>query len=195
MSAEAYPLQWPEGWPRTLDGARESDSRFRGSAYGLAMGRARDQLIAELVRLGARDVVVSSNIELRRDGLPYSDQRRISDPGVAVYFTFKKRTMAMACDRFVSVAGNMRSLGLAIEGMRQLNRHGGGTMMERAFAGFAALPPPPSCWQVLGVEPGASEEAIRAAFKDKASQSGAGGNIDMGQLVKARDEAIGKAAA
>ena len=48
----------------------------------------------------------------------------------------------MAMDRFTSVAGNLRSLTLAIEAMRQLNRHGGGTMMERAFAGFVAIAPP-----------------------------------------------------
>lgn len=106
------------------------------------MGRARDQLVDELERMGARDLVVSSNVALRRDGLPYSDQRRIEDPGVAVYFTLKKRPLAMAQDRFVSVAGNMRSLGLAIEAMRQLERHGGGHMMERAFTGFVALAPP-----------------------------------------------------
>lgn len=142
MTAEAYPLQWPEGWPRTAASLRESDRRFSGSVYGLAMGRARDQLVDELERMGARDLVVSSNVALRRDGLPYSDQRRIEDPGVAVYFTLKKRPLAMAQDRFVSVAGNMRSLGLAIEAMRQLERHGGGHMMERAFTGFVALAPP-----------------------------------------------------
>jgi hypothetical protein len=76
MSAEAYPLQWPDGWPRTAYGKRESDSRFDGKVYGLTMGRARDQLIAELQRPGAGGVVISSNVQLRQDGLPYSDQRR-----------------------------------------------------------------------------------------------------------------------
>jgi hypothetical protein len=50
--------------------------------------------------------------------------------------------MTMACDRFDNAAANMRSLGLAIEAMRQLERHGGGAMMEKAFSGFVALPPP-----------------------------------------------------
>ena len=141
MSATAFPLDWPGGWPRTPDYRRESDNRFGGSKK-LVMGKARDQLIAEIHRLGAGSVVISSNVRLRQDGIPYADQRRQDDPGVAVFFMFKKRPMVMAVDCFSSVAGNMRSLTLAIEAMRQLERHGGGTMMERAFTGFAALAPP-----------------------------------------------------
>ncbi len=169
-SAEAYPLQWPEGWPRMPSWKRESDRKFAGSVYGLAMGRARDQLLAELHRLGARDVVISSNVALRRDGLPYADQRKIEDPGVAVYFTLKKRPMCMARDAYESVAGNLRSLGLAIEAMRQLERHGGSTMMEKAFAGFAALAPPSwkKPWrEVFGVQPDWRGD-IASLYREKA---------------------------
>src|SRR5204862_2536341 len=35
-----------------------------------------------------------------------------------------------------------RSLGIAIEAMRAIERHGGGHMMQRSFDGFAQLPPP-----------------------------------------------------
>ena len=72
MSAEAFPLQWPAGWPGLIPGYRESDRRFRGATYGeLTIGRTRDQLLNELKLLGARDVVISSNLQLRQDGLPY----------------------------------------------------------------------------------------------------------------------------
>jgi hypothetical protein len=54
----------------------------------------------------------------------------------------KKRPLVMARDRYISVAGNMRSLTLAVEAMRQLARHGGDQMMERAFTGFVAIAPP-----------------------------------------------------
>ena len=168
--AEAFPLQWPDGWPRTVSWKRESDSKFGGKTYGLTMGRARDQLIAELTRLGARSVVISSNVRLRLDGLPYSDQRKIDEPGVAVYFVLKKRPMVMAVDRYSSVAGNMWSLTLAIEAMRQLERHGGGTMMERAFTGFAAIAPPDwkKPWrQVFGVELNWSGD-LAALYREKA---------------------------
>lgn len=170
MSAEAYPLQWPDGWPRTGQYRRESDSRFGGKVYGLNMGRVRDQLVAELQRLGAASVVISTNVALRNDGLPYATQKQIADPGVAVYFMLKKRLMVMAVDHYTSVAGNMRSLTLAIEAMRQLERHGGGTMMERAFTGFAAIAPPDwkKPWrEVFGVKPDWHGD-ITALYREKA---------------------------
>jgi hypothetical protein len=120
------------------------------------MGRARDQLVDELCRLGATNVIVSTNVALRQDGLPYADNRQIADPGIAVYFSWNKRPMVMARDKFRSVAGNIRSLTLAIEAMRQLERHGGSTMMEKAFQGFAALAPPnwKKPWrEVFGIKP------------------------------------------
>lgn len=171
MSAEAFPLHWPEGWPRTPDWKRESDNRFGGRTYGpLNMGRARDQLINELKLMGATNVVISTNVALRQDGLPYATQKQISDPGVAVYFMLKKRPLAMARDRFKTVAGNMRSLTLAIEAMRQLERHGGSTMMERAFQGFAAIAPPDwkKPWrEVFGVTPDWRGDIV-ALYREKA---------------------------
>lgn len=153
---EAYPLAWPDGWPRTPSHARESDRRFHGKTCRLSVGRVRDQLLDELRLLGASDIVVSSNVPTRSDGLLHSDPRRLDDPGIAVYFKFKKKQMVMARDGFISVVGNLRSLGLAIEGLRQLERHGGSVMLEHAFVGFLAIAPPDRKrpWrEVLGIKP------------------------------------------
>ena len=90
----------------------------------------------------------------------------------------------------------MRSLGLAIEAMRQLERHGGGTMMERAFSGFAALPPPRSCWDILGVPVGSSRAVIEKAFRERAPAAHpdrGGSNADMAELNAARDRALREA--
>lgn len=192
--SEAYPLQWPDGWPRTRATARDSDNRFHGKAYGLSIGHARDRLIAELALLGAKDVVISSNIPLRRDGLPYSNDRGVTDPGVAVYFKLEKRPLVMATDRFVSVAGNLSSLRLAIDAMRQLKRHGGGTMMERAFTGFAAIAPPDwkKPWrEVFGVKPEWTGD-IAALYREKARNrhpDAGGSNTLMAELNVAYEEA------
>ncbi len=93
--------------------------------------------------------------------------------------------MVMACDRFDNAAANMRSLGLAIETMRQLERHGGGTMMEKAFTGFVALPATESPWDVLGLKPGASAEEIEKAFRQKAqfAHPDAGGSTEAMQRL------------
>lgn len=193
MSAEAYPLQWPEGWPR-YKGERDSDRKFYGKIYGLTLARARDQMFSELTRLGASNIILSTNVALRLDGLPYSNTRKPTDPGVAVYFTLKKRPHVMAQDRFGSVEGNLRSLGLAIEAMRQLERHGGGTMMERAFTGFVAIAPPDwkKPWrQVFGVKPDWSGD-IRSLYKDKARHrhpDAGGSDTLMAELNVAFDEA------
>jgi hypothetical protein len=154
----AFPLAWPDGWPRTPDYKRLNDRVFASKIYGgVTMARAGRQLRDELLRLNARGIVISTNVALRQDGLPYSDQRKLTDPGVAVYFQLKGKAMVMATDRYKTVGGNMRSLALAIEAMRQLERHGGGTMMERAFTGFTAIAPPGAKrpWrEVFGLKPG-----------------------------------------
>jgi hypothetical protein len=148
----AYPLAWPQGWPRTKGDRVDSRYRFRSaprfaSSYAsqpVTFEVARKKLCDELDRLGATNVIISTNLPLRADGMPLASAagRRIEDPGVAVYFTLNKRAMVMACDRYDAPSANMRSVGLAIEALRQLARHGGGSMMERAFSGFAALPAP-----------------------------------------------------
>lgn len=164
-----FPLSWPDGWPRTPASNRKTDNQF-GGRHGLTMGRARDQLVLELQRLHASNVVLSANLKLRPDGLPYAETRRVADPGVAVYFVFKKKPMVMAMDHYLTVAGNIRSLTLAIEAMRQLDRHGGGTMLERAFVGFVALAAPDSKkpWrEVFGV-PADWRGDIRSLYREKA---------------------------
>jgi hypothetical protein len=58
------------------------------------------QLADELRLLGASNVIVSTNIPTKSDGLPYADDRNIGDPGIAVYFDFKKKRLVMARDGF-----------------------------------------------------------------------------------------------
>lgn len=194
MTAESYPLEWPAGWPRTSMHQRGA-SRF-GKNIGYNQIR---ELQNELRRLGAQNVVISSNVPVRNDGLPYSDaaRRRYDDPGVAVYFMLRGKQLSMARDRYWTPWENIRSLVLAIDAMRSIERHGGSTMMERAFEGFAALPPPESCWIILGVHKSAESEMdrekIMQAFRARA-RAGHGTGADMDRLVKARDEALGKIA-
>ncbi|MES0444936.1 MAG: hypothetical protein ABUJ92_00185 [Desulfobacterales bacterium] len=132
MSTEAYPLQWPEGQKRAN---RPERSRFKAT-----FARARDNLIDELKRLGANIPVLSSNIELRRDGLPYAGRPQPLDTGVAVYFQYKKQQMCFACDKYDRVVDNIQAINKTIDALRGIKRWGTGDMMERAFSGFVALP-------------------------------------------------------
>jgi hypothetical protein len=163
---DAYPLAWPDGWPRKPDHVR------RNATYQVAFARARDDLLAELRLAGARHVVISSNIALRRDGLPYANLPEPRDPGVAVYWDDRKgNPRVMACDVWRSTRENLRAIGLAVSSLRQIERTGATDLLERAFEGFKRLPASRSCWDVLGISgPGAGVERITARFRELARQ-------------------------
>lgn len=159
---EAYPLQWPAGRPRT---ARRERSRF-----DVTFARARDALFEELRLMGARLPVLSTNVALRRDGLPYANQPEPEDPGVAVYFTWKERQMAFSCDRWDRVRDNVQAVRHTIAALRGIDRWGTGDMMEAAFTGFEALPPP--SWRAdLGLGPEATREDAERAYRSLARQA------------------------
>lgn len=165
MTIEAYPLSWPLGRVRTGQYQREH-SRFR-----ITLGKARDEVVRQIEmltgkRIGA-DVIISSNLSVRREGLPYASQRQPDDPGVAVYFTYKKSQVCFACDRWRSVEDNLQAIAKTIDALRGIARWGTGDMLEAAFTGFTALPNPASeHWtDVLGVALHATGEQIREAYR------------------------------
>lgn len=185
-----FPLRWPPGWPRTAPGDRQKSSRFK-----VGSDKTRREIKDELAKLGGTDPIVSSNVATRGDGTPYADaaRRRIEDPGVALYFTMHGKQMVMARDSFERPEDNLRDIGLAIRDMRSLELHGGSTMLSRAFEGFAALPPPDSCWKILGIEKKGpyppTADIVMQAFRSKARDLSLNGG-DMDRLVKARDAAL-----
>jgi len=139
------------------------------------VARARRDALDELRKLGATSVVISSNMELRKDGLPYSAQRRLDDPGVAVYFArlVDGRTVqqCIPCDRWTTVEENLRAIALSVAALRGLERWGAKSMVDAAFAGFKALPERAGgvpWWNVLGCEPDASEDRIRDCYRCEA---------------------------
>lgn len=166
MSLSVYPLTWPSGQQRLAPGRRLM-GRFH-----VSLRISRDELLHQLNQLGAKSIIISSNMQVRNDGLPYADQREPTDPAVAVYFNRivggQQRPFVVACDQYRRVLGNLRAIGLTIEAMRTIRRHGSNTLLEQAFTGFAALPAASNgqkpWWGVLSVERSASAAAIRAAY-------------------------------
>jgi hypothetical protein len=121
------------------------------SRFATTFGRARDDVIAEISRLGGKDVIISSNIPLRRDGYPMASARTPTDVGIAVYFTHKGKQLCFANDKYTSLEGNITGIARTIEALRGIARWGTGDMMESAFTGFQALPSPSArkTWQQI----------------------------------------------
>lgn len=184
---EAYPLQWPAGQPRTPSYQRQS------ARFDTTQNAAQEHIIAEIKRLGGRDPIISTMIQLRRDGLPYAGQREPDDRGVAVYFSYKGKQMCFACDKWDKIKDNMQAIAKTIEALRGIARWGSGDMMERAFTGFTALPNPERHWsEILGVPSNASLDDIEAAYRRKAREAHpdtGGSDQAMARLNGARDRA------
>lgn len=182
----AYPLQWPIDRPRTSDWARKVGPNQ------MPEGRVRQLLLYELGKMNVDNIVVSTNVATRRDGLPYAGQRAPEDPGVVLYFTRKGQDIAISCDRWASVNANLRAIGLTVEAIRGMERWGTEEMIDRAFTGFAALPETASAgkaewWSTLGLDgPTKVEAVIKDAYKRAAVKThpDRGGSNEAFQAVQ-----------
>lgn len=180
---EAYPLQWPDHQPRS--------KRRQRSQFNTSFAKARDALMSGLRLMGVRLPVLSSNVELRRDGLPYAGTKEPANPGVAIYFEWKGRHMAFACDRWDRVRDNVQAIRKTIEALRGLDRWGTGDMVDAAFRGFEALPPPN--WRGdLGLDVDATIEDAEVSYRKRArtAHPDTGGSVEgMSRLNIAIDRA------
>lgn len=181
---EAFPLHWPVGYKRT--------NRRYPSQFKQTMEQAQQHLRAEVKRIGGKNLIVSSNIPVRNDGSMYAVymSKKIEDPGVAVYFDYKGKQVAMCCDQYERVWENIYALGKGIESLRAMNRWGVSDFLDRAFTGFTALPESiitnfETPEQILGIQPDASQEEIKAAYLKKAKEThpDAGGSTEAFQKV------------
>lgn len=172
----AYPLQWPVGRDRTRQFSREV------ARFNTTFARARDEIVRNVALLTGtqlrwmkgNDVIVSTNIPVRGDGLPYATFRKPDDPGVAVYFDYKGKQMSFACDRWTRIEDNMQAIAKTIEALRGIARWGTGDMMQAAFTGFTALPSPDAqrpWWEVLGLSRAASHEVIEGRYRELRSST------------------------
>jgi hypothetical protein len=213
----AYPLSWPEGWKRTPSSQREA-GRFnkkeresrqvppgQPASYSvrtrdLSVADAVDRILGELGRMGIerQDVIVSTNVRTRIDGMPRSGERAPDDPGAAVYWKLPQQpTRCMAVDRYTKVADNLAAIAATLEAMRAIERHGGAEILNRTFQGFLALPEKASQpWrEVLGLrhDP-VTIEGVEAKFREAVrichpDIPGTGDRDKYEAIVRAREDA------
>ncbi|MDB5095562.1 MAG: hypothetical protein JWO85_3663 [Candidatus Eremiobacteraeota bacterium] len=200
-NATAFPLSWPRGKKRT-DSHRRIKGPFTTGRDGfeqrgkqrITIAGAVDRLTRELSLLRARNIIISTNLELRKtDGLPKSGQQRMrEDPGAAVYFRLDGDPVTFAVDKFDDVAQNLAAIAAHIGASRGIERWGVGTMRQ-IFQGYLALQAPEAIndWRVLLNEPSTVKEA-EAAYYDAARTA----HPDMGgsdAQMAALNAAIAKA--
>lgn len=182
----AYPLSWPATWKRTAAYQRKN-AQFADRS----LAKARDFVLDQIRLLKGRDVIVSTNVQLRNDGLPRSGQKAPADPGVAVYFVLNGQPKVLACDKWYTVEDNLWAVGKHIEAIRGQQRWGVGTV-DQAFMGYDALPAPKTAWwEVLGVERDANLEEIQSAYRQRAKEThpDAGGNREDFERIQTAWEA------
>jgi hypothetical protein len=196
---EAYPLAWPEGWPRTRIQDRRTMSSWKRNA-----NQYRDSLATEMERMKAPSFVISSNVPITGRGQMQSGIEP-PDVGVAIWFSRpikedfswqdaleihhpgptedmvnaafrrlsaqyhpdrggdinmfhaltrhrdnalawiqrksgQKLDYVIACDLFKEVRLNIQAIALTLKSIRQIERCGTSSLLERAFKGFQALP-------------------------------------------------------
>lgn len=203
---DSFPLSWPAGVARTppsrrkranFTTARNSIDGGYGKYRPITIAEARDRLLAELGRMGVREVVISTNAKVTKDGLPFSKQAEPADPGAAVYFELYKERRCVPSDRWDRVADNLAGIAAAIGALRGLERWVNDANVRAAFRGFAALPDPNSInWRsVLGFK--SDEEVVPASIiarhRERAFErhpDRGGTEEDMSQLNRAKDQAL-----
>lgn len=168
-----FPLEWPAGWTRT-PASRRQRATFgsKRSVDGrVTVSVANTRLEGQLDLLGATHPVLSTNLSLRLDGRPRSEQEP-SDPGAAVYFVFKGRATVLAVDKWTRVADNITAIAWHIDAIRRQARYGVGTI-EQALSGYTALPADTAAdWRtVFGLQVGhVTVDEVKQAFRDLAKQ-------------------------
>lgn len=135
MPTSSYPLAWPAGKSVTRSRRRSPFGRNHTVTSGI------EDIRRNLKLMGARNVVVTSNLPMRNDGQPSGSASIPSDVsrGVAVYWTVDNNPHVLACDVYFRVEENLRAIALSLEAMRGIERWGA-VQAAQMFQGFQSLP-------------------------------------------------------
>ena len=186
---------WPDGFERTAPGEREP------YPHGFQVGRVRafENILEQLELLGAEKVMIDSGAvhQSENPNLPYEDTTP-DDPSVVVYFMKDGDDYAVPCDRWDNLRDNAQSIAKYLDAKRALDRYGVKTI--RSELTTQQLPGPNDAGtdaigdeaphKVLGVDPDASDEQIKAAARalKKQHHPDKGGDYDdFKRVVQAED--------
>ncbi len=159
---EKFPLHWPQGYPVTT---HRQESKFK-----CTFAEARDGIFFELSRLGATEILISSNINPNKNGLIVAGRLVYDNPGVAVYFKYKGEPKVIACDKWKFIHENFRAIEKSVEAIRGLDRWGCTNIISQAVSGMKELPMNAgesygAWWQILEATENSSPDFIENNYK------------------------------
>ncbi len=185
----AYPLSWPEGFPR----AKEPEKgRFQTTLSG-----ALKNVTGSLQAFGrdsgkpVTNIILSSNVTL--------GGQRPDDPGVAAWFLWDGEQRCIPVDRYGTPEANLQAIHHVLEARRTELRHGTLALVRATFKGFTPALPAPGArrpWrEVFGFNPGPVtraqvDAAYRQASKGAHPDRPGGSHDKMAELNAARDAAM-----
>ena len=181
----AFPLTWPEAFPRAK--ARERGQFKTALPAALKNVQTSLRLFASDSRKALANVVLSSNVTLGTS--------KPSDPGVAAWFMWDGLSVCIPVDRYETVEANLQAIHHVLEARRVELQHGTLALVRATMQGFIALPKPSGrkWWTVLGVTESAKPEQIEAAFRNLAlarHPDRGGSDAMMAELNAARATAL-----
>lgn len=164
---EPFPLLWPAAHRRTEYPERHSAFRISRTPK-----QEYDELLEEMRRLKATQVIVSCNIPMKRDGVTRDWDRilkTMEDKGVAVYFKLDGKDHVIACDKWDMLIHNLRALTKTVDALRGLERYGASEILERAFSGLKQLAATAESlsiwWEILEVPRNTTIDLVKAAYR------------------------------
>jgi hypothetical protein len=126
------PLQW----------RGPSTAGRRGSPFQTTYPATLELLFREADKLGAGDLVIEADIadrDIRTDGLPRSNARFGTHPGVVISLDSRHGPLRYATDAYTEWQANLRAVALSLEALRAVDRYGVSSSGEQ-YAGWKALP-------------------------------------------------------
>jgi hypothetical protein len=168
-------VDWPpEFGERTPASQRRTTRRFE-----VDRRQAIEDLAAELDRLDVDDWTLQTQTDHRSDrpNIPYANAPEPEDPAAVVRWTVGGDQFAVGCDHWTRLRDNLREIGLYVREKRKMESRPVATG-EAEFSNLRLPAPedvPPGGvqqpHQVLGVEPDASPDAVREAYRERVKEA------------------------
>jgi hypothetical protein len=138
---QPYPLAWPSAYSRT------QSNRRHDAQFPTTFQQARWDVLGELMRFHAHDIVLSTNLRVNDKDEPIYDHEP-EDPGVAIWFKIRQtrptgivlEQMAIACDRWSTVHLNLGALAATMQGLRGMYRFGTVHVLDAMIGGLTVSP-------------------------------------------------------